>query len=339
MSVKCSSVYLAVGFAFAAGWMSTRTPAAGVSRAQSSANSAQTTTKAEFEKMMTDLSNWGRWGKDDQLGTINLITPAKRREAAAQVTEGFSVSLARDTDTEKAIDNANPLEHKMSVGVDNEFNMDSYSVFFHGFGHTHFDALSHVFYQGRMYNGFPQTSVTSNGAKYLAATNYADGVFTRGVLVDIAALRNVPYLQTTDLITTNDLDAWEKKTGVHIQSGDAVFIRTGRWARRAALGPWDIGSHSAGLDPSTARWMKQRNIALLGGDGASDAIPSPVEGVNFPIHLLVIVAMGTPMLDQCDLENLAKSAATRNRYTFLLSFAPIRLKGGTGSLVNPIAVF
>jgi glucose dehydrogenase len=120
---------------------------------------------AAFEKMMTDLSNWGPWGKDDQLGTINLITPAKRREAAGQVTEGFSVSLARDTDTEKSVDNASPLDHKMSVGVDGEFNMDSYSVFFHGFGHTHFDALSHVFYQGRMYNGSPQTAVTSEGAK------------------------------------------------------------------------------------------------------------------------------------------------------------------------------
>ena len=337
--MKRFSLCLILGIALATGWMGARTLAAGKSQARSSANASPQTAKAVFEKMMTDLSNWGRWGKEDQLGTINLITPEKRREAARQVTEGFSVSLARDTDTEKAIDNANPLEHKMSIGVDDEFNMDSYSVFFHGFGHTHFDALSHVFYQGRMYNGFPQTSVTSEGAKYLAATNYAEGIFTRGVLVDIPRLRNVPYLETADRITASDLDAWEKKTGVHIQSGDAVFIRTGRWARRAAVGPWDIGSQSAGLDPDCARWFKQRGISLLGGDGASDAIPSPVAGVNFPIHLLVIVAMGTPMLDQCDLENLAKAAASRNRYTFLLTFAPIRLKGGTGSLVNPIAVF
>lgn len=296
-------------------------------------------TKVDFEKMVKDLSNWGRWGKDDQLGTINLITPVKRREAAAQVTEGFAVSLARDADTQKAVDNTTPFEHEMSLAVDGEFNMDKYSVFFHGFAHTHFDAPSHTYYEGRMYNGFPVAAVTADGAKYLSAVNYRDGVFTRGVLVDIPSLRNVPYLDTTDLITSQDLDAWEKKTGVHIGHGDAVFIRTGRWARRAAKGPWDIGNHSAGLDPSTARWLKERDIALLGGDAASDAIPSLVDGVNFPIHILMLVSMGTPMLDQCDLEVLAKAAASRNRYTFLLTVAPIRIKGGTGSLVNPIALF
>jgi kynurenine formamidase len=309
------------------------------SKVQTSQSQSKKISKPEFEKLMGSLSNWGRWGKDDQLGTINLITPEKRRKAAALVTEGFSVSLARDADTQKAVDNTDPFEHVMSLKVGDEFNMDKYSVFFHGFAHTHFDALSHVYYEGKMYNGFPETSVTAEGAAFLDATNYENGIFTRGVLVDIPKLRNVPYLETTDLVTPADLEAWEKKTGIHIQSGDAVLIRTGRWARRAATGPWDIGNHSAGLDPSCAQWFKKRDVALLGGDGASDAIPSPIEGVSFPIHYLMLVAMGTPMLDQADFEQLAKEAAKRNRYTFLLTFAPIRIKGGTGSLVNPTAVF
>jgi len=295
--------------------------------------------QSDIDRMMKELSNWGRWGKSDQMGSVNLITPAKRKAAAALVTEGYSVSLARDTDTQKAVDNDSPFVHKMSPPVDGQFNMDEYSVFFHGFAHTHFDALSHVFYRGQMYNGFPQSAIKPEGAGALAVTAYRDGILSRGVLIDIPRLRNVPYLETTDVIYPDELDAWETKTGIRIESGDIVFIRTGRWARRAAKGPWDIASHSAGLYATCARWLKQRDIAMLGGDAASDALPSGVPGVTFPIHRLLLVAMGTPMLDQCDLEPLAKAAAARNRWTFLLTVAPLRATGGTGSPLNPIATF
>ena len=291
------------------------------------------------DRMMKERSNWGRWGKSDELGTVNLITPAKRKSAAALVTEGVAVSLSRDTDARKTIDNQAPFVHKMSIAVDGQFNMDDDSIFFHGFGHTHFDALSHVFYKGQMYNGFPQTAAQSAGMTALAVTAYKNGIFTRGVLIDIPRLRNVPYLDTDAVIYPEDLDAWEKKTGIHIESGDAVFIRTGRWARRAAKGPWDIGAHSAGLHASCARWFRQRDIAVLGGDTANDAIPSGVQGASFPLHTLLLVAMGTPMFDQCDLEELSNAAAARNRWTFLLTAAPLRVSGGTGSLANPIAVF
>jgi kynurenine formamidase len=296
-------------------------------------------TSADIDRLMKELSNWGRWGKSDEIGTVNLITPAKRKAAAALVTEGISISLARDTDGKQAIDNPNPFVHKMSPPVAEQFNMDEYSVFFHGFALTHFDALSHVFYKGQMYNGFPQSSAKATGMEHLGVTAYKNGIFTRGVLVDIPRLRNLPYLDTNVLIYPEDLDSWEKKTGVHIQSGDAVFVRTGRWARREAKGPWDIGTNSAGLHASTAKWFKERDIALLGGDTANDAIPSGIDGVSFPLHTLLLVAMGTPMLDQCDLEELAKAAAARNRWTFLLTTAPLRAVGGTGAPLNPIAVF
>jgi kynurenine formamidase len=296
-------------------------------------------TAVEFDHLMQDLSNWGRWGKTDQLGTLNLITSAKMKQAAALVSEGHAVSLARNTDTHTTPDNQNPFKHEMKVGVDGEFNMDDHSIFFHGFGHTHFDALSHAYYKGQMYNGFPQSAAKSTGMEALAVTADKNGIFTRGVLIDIAWLRNVPYLDTNALIYPEDLDAWEKKTGTHIESGDAVFVRTGRWARRAKTGPWDIGSASAGLHASCARWFHQRNIALLGGDTANDAIPSRIPGVNFPLHQLLLVAMGTPMLDQCDLEDLAAAVVARHRQTFLLTVAPLRVTGGTGSLVNPVAMF
>jgi kynurenine formamidase len=299
----------------------------------------QTLTKADVERMMAELSNWGRWGKTDQLGAVNLITAAKRKAAAALVQEGYAISMARDTDTKKDIDNGSPFIEKMSPPVDDQFNMDEYTVFFHGFAVTHMDALSHVFYQGKMYNGFPEAAVKKGGTDALAVTAYRNGIFTRGVLVDIAWLKGVPYLDNTAVVYPADLDAWEKKTRVRIESGDAVFIRTGRWARRAAKGPWDMAAHSAGLSALCARWFKQRDIAILGGDASSDVLPSGIAGVTFPIHQLVLQAMGTPMFDQCDLEELAKAAAARNRWTFLLTAAPLRVVGGTGSPINPIATF
>lgn len=301
--------------------------------------SAQTLTKADVDRMMQELSNWGRWGKDDRLGTVNLITPAKRRAAAALVREGFSISMARDADTRSAPDNPTPFVHKMSPPVLDQFNMDEFDIFFHGPGQTHMDALSHVFHQGLMYNGFQQSDVTATGAKFLGIADYRDGIFARGVLVDIPRMNNLPYLDGSTAIYPEDLDAWEKKTGVRIESGDVVFIRTGRWARRADKGPWDIGVESAGVHASTARWFKQRDIAILGGDGSLDVLPSGIPGVEFPIHQLLIVAMGTPMFDQCDLEDVARAAAARNRWTFLLTAAPLRVPGGTGSPINIIATF
>jgi kynurenine formamidase len=289
--------------------------------------------------MMTELSNWGRWGKDDELGTVNLITPAKRKAAAALVHEGVSVSLSRDTDSQKAIDNSSPFVEKMSPPVDGQFNMDEYTIFFHGFAHTHLDALSHVFYKDKLYNGFPQSAIHPDGATKLAVTALRDGIFTRGVIVDIPRMKNVPYLENSAVIYPADLDAWEKKTGVHIESGDVVFIRTGRWAQRAAVGPWDIGNASAGLDPRSIAWLKKRDIAMIGGDAATDALPSGIDGIDFPVHQLLLVAMGTPMFDQCDLEELGKAAAARKRWTFLFTAAPLRVTGGTGAPINPIATF
>ncbi len=296
-------------------------------------------TKTDIDHMMKELSNWGRWGKDDQRGTVNLITPAVRKQAAALVKDGVSVSLARDTDLHKAIDNASPYVIKMSPPADGQFNMDEQTVSFHGQAHTHFDALSHVFRDGLMYNGFPESKIKPNGAEALAVTAYPEGILTRGVLVDIAWLRGVSWLEPSAVIYPADFDAWEKKTGVHIQSGDAVFVRTGRWAYRAAKGPWDIGQHSAGLYATCARWLKQRDVAVLGSDASHDALPSGVDGADFPVHQLLIVAVGMPLFDQCDLEAVAKAAVARNRWTFLFTAAPVRASGSTGGPANPIATF
>jgi kynurenine formamidase len=298
--------------------------------------------KAALDRWMQELSNWGRWGKDDQLGTVNLITPAKRKAAAALVKEGYSVSLSSDAETVKSADNEFPFGHQMiATGNDANpmFGMDIYSTRYHGKALTHMDALSHMFYQGKLYNGYPQSQVNREGAQQLAVSAYKNGLISRGILMDIPALKGVKYLELSTAVYPADLDAWEKKAGIKVGSGDIVFIRTGRWARRAEKGPWNTEVAAAGMHPTCARWFRQRDVAMVGSDTHGELMPSPVPGVLFPIHQLLLIAMGTPLFDNCDLEPLSQAAAARHRWEFLLTAAPLAVPKGTGSPLNPIATF
>jgi kynurenine formamidase len=298
--------------------------------------------KAVLDRWMQELSNWGRWGKDDQLGTVNLITPAKRKAAAALVKEGYSVSLSSDAETVESADNEFPFGHQMiATGSDANpmFGMDIYSTRYHGKVLTHMDALSHMFYQGKLYNGYPQSQVNRGGAQQLAVSAYKNGLMSRGILMDIPALKGVKYLELSTPVYPADLDAWEKKAGVKVGSGDIVFVRTGRWARRAEKGPWNTEVAAAGMHPTCARWFRQRDVAIVGSDTHGELMPSPVPGVAFPIHQLLLIAMGTPLFDNCDLEPLSHAAAARHRWEFLLTAAPLAVPKGTGSPLNPIATF
>jgi kynurenine formamidase len=274
---------------------------------------------------------------------MNLITPAKRKQAAALVRSGVSVSLSRNAETDKAADNDSPFVHLMTAtGADplgGSYCLDTYTVSYHGWAHTHMDSICHMFYRGKMYNGFSQQEVTKRGAGKLAVTNFKNGIFTRGILMDIPRLKGVPYLEPPQAIYPEDLDAWTKKAGIQVEAGDVVFIRTGRWTRRAQKGPWDVSKSSAGLYASCARWLKQHDIAMVGSDGASDVMPSGVEGVTQPIHQLVLIAMGMPIFDNCDLEALSEAANREHRWVFLITAAPLAVGGGTGSPLNPIATF
>ncbi len=299
-------------------------------------------TRADVDAWMELLSNWNRWGADDQLGTLNLITPAKRRAAAALVRDGVSISLAHPADTEPGPDNGSPYVHIMhSNGVegDGPWCGDEFHIEYHGYAHTHLDALCHMFIDGKLYNGYPKESVGPNGATQLGVHHMQNGIFTRAVLVDVPVVRGEEFLEPGTAIVPSDLEAWERETGLRIGSGDAVFIRTGRWAYRAKHGAWRVGRSSAGLHASCVPWLRQRNIALLGSDAASDVLPSRVDGVSHPVHQLAIVAMGMPILDNCDLEVLSREAQARGRWEFLLTTAPLPVQGATGSPVNPIATF
>ena len=290
---------------------------------------------------MTELSNWGRWGAEDELGTLNFITPQTRVAAATLVKAGVSVSMAHETLTEAALDNGSPFEHKMTaVGSSpGPWSGDTIGVSYHGYAHSHLDALCHRFHQGRMYNGFSEEQVTEQGCGKLAITNARTGIFGRGVLIDMASFKGVPWLELGTGITAADLDAWEQETGIEIGTGDIVLVRTGRWARREAEGSWNVAAQSAGLHASAAQWFKAKDIAMIGSDVALDVFPSMVETYTHPVHLLFLVAMGTPIFDNLDLEAVAQEAVRQNRWEFLFTTAPLRVQGGTGSPLNPIATF
>ncbi len=157
--------------------------------------------------------------------------------------------------------------------------------------------------------------------------------------MDIARLKGVDYLEPGTPIYPEDLDAWERKAKVKVEAGDIMIIRTGRWARRDAKGPWPVTEGLAGLHVSCAKWFHARDIAILAGDGAQDVLPSGVEGVNQPVHLLSLVAMGTPIFDNLDLELIGREAGKRRRWEFLVTASPAAVPGATGSVLNPIATF
>jgi len=302
-----------------------------------SSQPAHVVTPEQYEGWKKSLSNWGRWGKDDQIGALNLITPAKRKQAASLVKEGVSVSMAGDPDTVKAVDNPNPYEFKMlTIGT------DQIGVNYHGIAHTHLDSLSHINDNGVFFNGYKPDAdtVMKQGHAKNSIHNLKNGIFTRGILIDIPRLKGVPYLEPGTPIYVEDLEAWEKKAGVKVSAGDALFVRTGVWARRKAVGPWlrgrAEGGRSAGLDPSVIPWLKQRDIAIMGSDHPQYVSPANLRGA---VHDFALLYLGVHLFDNCDLEALADAAAARNRWEFLLTAAPIPFVGGTGSPINPIATF
>lgn len=307
------------------------------------AQSQRQMTQADVEQLYQQVSNWGRWGKDDQLGTLNLITPTKRQQAAKLVSQGISVSLARTVEETATADNPAPFQQTMlKTGNEpgNQWAVDNYSVSYHGFAHTHIDSLCHLIYQGKMYNGFSVKEITNLGTQRLSIHNLKQGIFTRGILIDIPSLRGVPYLEPGTAIYPEELVAWENRAGIQVASGDVVFFRTGRWARRAAKGPWSVQQEGvAGLHASCAKWIRSRDVAMVGSDAAMDVLPSGIPGVSHPIHLLTLNAMGVHIFDNCDLEAVAQTCAKLKRWEFLLTAAPLSVQGGTGSPLNPIASF
>lgn len=310
--------------------------------------------EAEVSGYFTKLSNWGRWGKDDQLGTLNLITPQKRLQAARLVRDGVSVSCARPIPRgEQAPDITNPFLHFMTgtgegfAGQKSEPGRmqgtgDFYGIAYHGYYFTHLDANCHILYNGQMYNGQSAALVTAReGAKAGAIGLVHMGVVTRGVLLDIPRARGVKWLEPgkDHQIFPEDLDAAEQAQKVRVEQGDALLIRTGHWRRRKELGAWPLAQGRAGLHGACLPWLRERGVAMLGSDSANDAVPSGYEAYIQPVHQIGIPILGLWLMDNGNLEELAAACEQRSRWQFMFMLAPLRVETGTGSPVNPLAIF
>ncbi len=317
-----------------------------------------TPSEAEVIGYFKSLSNWGRWGQDDELGTLNLVTPEKRVEAAQLVREGLAISCAWEIDTRPRVDQAfgPPQRYMLSTGqglADPERAAaaggspprwagasEFIGLVFHGYSVTHLDALSHYFWDGNMYNGRAASRVTSAaGATAHAMSSLENGVTTRGVLLDIAAARGVDWLEPGEGVLPADLEAAESRQRVQVGSGDAVLLRTGYGRKLREHGPDDVRRLGrAGWHAGSLPWLRERDVALIGCDTAQDVHPSGYAALRSPVHAVGIVAMGLWLLDNCDLEPLSSRCDTLGRWSFQLQLAPLRITGATGSPVNPIAV-
>ena len=310
-------------------------------RAQEGVTSTPLVSAEQYERWQTELSNWGRWGPDDELGAANLITAGKRAEAARLVSEGFTVSLSSTAQKYESLDNPCPIEWSM-VRASRTSASDTLAYpCIHGPGTTHLDAFAHIFFDGKMWNGYDVAGLVTmeGGASKNSIMTVKDGLVTRGVLYDIPRLKGVPYLEPGTRITVADLEAWEARTGVKVGSGDAFLIRWGRWARQDALGPFDTGREAAGLDNNVIPWLKARDVAIAGWE-TPGYMPQPEGDISrLALHNFALTILGIQVLDRADFQALATAAAARNRWEFMLTIAPLPIPNGTGSPVNPIAMF
>ena len=304
-------------------------------------------TEAEVLGYFETLSNWNRWGPDDELGTLNHITPDARRAAAALVREGLTVSCAWDIKTTPRADQlfGTPQRYMLATGRDplalgrGGTAVEVTSFAFHGVTITHLDGLSHMFWDGRMYNGRPAGLVTAaGGAGHHAVTAFRDGIVTRGVLMDVPALDGRPWLDEGEGVFPEHLEAAEARQGVRVRAGDAVLLRTGKGRRlreEAERPPRSAGGwHAASLP-----WLHEREAAVIGADTAQEAGGPGYDAVPMPVHLIGVTAMGLPLIDNCDLEALAETCERLGRWEFLFCVQPLPMQGGTGGAVNPVAVF
>lgn len=319
----------------------------------------QAPTENEVLSYFDALSNWGRWGPDDELGTLNLISPAKRIAAAQLVRLGTTVSCAWDIGGAPPADQpmGPPRRYMLATGqgIGDEHRVTTpgregdraagaaeyIGLVYHGHTVTHVDGLSHIFWDGRMYNGKPAELVTSTfGATQHDITALREGVATRGVLLDVAGSRGGDWLEPGEAVFPSDLEAAEEGEGVRVDEGDVVLLRTGYGRKVRDIGPDDVAKVGrAGWHATCLPWFRHRGVAMIACDTAQDAIPSGYERLRNPIHAVGIVAMGLWLLDNCDLEALAQTCNGMGRWEFLFTLAPLRWVGATGSPANPLAMF
>jgi kynurenine formamidase len=303
----------------------------------------------EFDQLFERVSNWGRWGPDDERGTLNYLTAEKVRASAVLVKSGRTVSLSLPINTVAGPDNPRPSVHYMVKSHDvrpehgePRFAGDYLGSELHGDCRTHLDALCHVAYKGKLYNGKSPATVTSRGATAMDITAYAQGIAGRGVLLDFPRFRKVNWLEPGEAVTAEEIQSVEEFQGVRLEQGDVFLFRTGHHRRRLELGAWNNncdGQGQAGLHVNAMPLLHERKISAFFPDGDGETVPSNVEGIAYPVHALQIASMGMACADCLQFEDLVQLCEQENRWTFMIVAAPLRLPRGTGSLFNPIAIF
>ena len=302
-------------------------------------------TPADYLRWRTELRNWGRWGPNDQKGTANLITPSKVQEATKLVKAGLVVSMSHAVPQAVAADVGEAqVFHRTTNGINPTGTTDNYQVSYHGLAVGHTDAFCHFFFEGQMYNGYSvKDSITpETGCTQGNIMARRDGIVTRAVLYDMPQLKGVDWIEPGTPITRGDLEAWERKAGVKVGPGDIIMLYVGRWKRRAALGPH--AGQVAGYYADTIPFFKARDVAFAGHDFNIDWNPRPGWGADQgipgnPIHQALLVWLGIGIVENLDLEQVVETARRLKRYEFMMTFAPIPVEGGTGSPVNPLAIF
>ena len=308
------------------------------------------------------LSNWGRWGDDDTLGTLNLITDAKRRQAASLVHEGVSISCSRLipwggpqlAGGNPVIDMAqsgeryalgdNPEDPAMPGVEPLQWAGERLSFAFHGSIFTHIDGLAHVFFDGKMYNGRSAGLVkASEGALEQTSEVMRDGIMTRGVLLDVARALGQDPLPMAPGVYPEDLEAAEAAQGVRVEEGDVVLLRTGYGAQHEAaiLARQEPPHEHSGYHAATLPWLHERGAAVIGSDVTTDTryLDPNYKRTRMPVHQIALVAMGLRLIDNAHLERLAVACEERGRWEFCFTLNPLRFERGTGSPANPIATF
>ena len=303
-------------------------------------------TNVDFLRAMEELSNWGRWGPEDELGQANFITREKRVQAAGLVREGITVSLAHDVVQEDAVDTSAYLNREVvRVSPTGASDRLSYTGSYHGTIHSHLDSLDcHIMYEGNGYNGVSFEEVeAANGCPRGSIYAHRNGVITRGVLFDATLLpgraTDEGWLEPGTAITYDDLVALEEIQGVQVEAGDVILLHTGRWKRREALGAWPTSEGVAGYHADVAYFLKDRGVAMIGHDMWNDVAPSGVGDIFLPLHSLALVSLGVSIFDNLDFTEVADVAKELGRYEFLFMASPLRIEKGMGSPLNPIATF
>jgi kynurenine formamidase len=304
----------------------------------------------ELHELARRVSNWGRWGADDQRGTLNLVTESvvKRGVAAARQGRAFSLAIPFDEtgpqwDSKNMPERVNPELSTYAVNVVFTGNTDDFTTSDDSFrmgsqAATHLDALAHVGYEGKLWNDTPDSVVSAAGAGRLGV-EHMGAIATRGVLLDLARFRGVEHFDENYAITGDDLEGAASATGVHVEPGDAVLVRTGQMHFLRVGDKQRYSMPSPGLSTKSIAWVRDHDVAIVATDTLTfEVYPCEDPSVFMPVHMIQLRDMGLVQGQNWHLDDLAADCATDGQYDFLLTATPLPLTGAAGAPAAPTAI-